>query len=69
MLGEQRADRLHRNAMVLLSHDHLWEPPDFAAAVSGGVTAHVVMPFVDVEVWGGAEAFEDTKHREEGNAR
>jgi len=55
--------------MVLLSHDHLWEPPDFAAAVSGGVTAHVVMPFVDVEVWGGAEAFEDTKHREEGNAR
>ena len=31
--------------MVLLSHDHLWEPTDFAAAVTGGVTAHVVMPF------------------------
>jgi membrane dipeptidase len=66
---EPRAERLHRNAMVLLSHDHLWEPADFAAAVVGGVTARVVMPFVDVEIWVGPEAFEATSRREEGNAR
>jgi membrane dipeptidase len=62
-------ERLHRDAMVLLTHDHLWEAADFAAAVTGGVTARVVMPFVDVEIWGGPEAFEETKHREEGHAR
>jgi membrane dipeptidase len=66
---KRRAERLHREAMVLLSHDHLWEPADFAAAVAGGVTARVVMPFVDVEIWGGPEAFEATSRREEGNAR
>jgi membrane dipeptidase len=66
---ERRAERLHREAMVLLSHDHLWEPADFAAAVAGGVTARVVMPFVDVEIWGGPEAFEATSRREDGNAR
>jgi membrane dipeptidase len=63
------AEQLHRNALVLLCHDHLWEPADFAAAVAGGVTARVVMPFIDVDVWGGPEAFEATRRREEGNAR
>jgi membrane dipeptidase len=66
---EPRAERLHREAMVLLSHDHLWEPADFAAALAGGVTARVVMPFVDVEIWGGPEAFQATSRREEGNTR
>ena len=66
---EQRARELHAQAMVLLCHDHLFEPPDFAAAIAGGVTARVVQPFVDVEIWGGTDAFEATKHQEEGVAR
>src|SRR5215469_11634385 len=55
--------------MVLLCHDHLFEPADFAAAIAGGVTARVVQPFVDVEVWGGTEAFESTRYLEDGVAR
>src|SRR4051812_22594894 len=68
-MTQSRADALHREAMVLLAHDHLWAPADFAAAVAGGVTARVVMPFVDVDVWGGPEAFEATSRREDGNTR
>ncbi len=66
---EARAETLHRQAMVLLSHDHLWAPADFAAAVEGGVTAHVVMPFVDVEIWAGQQAFDATSRREDEHAR
>ena len=55
--------------MVLLCHDHLFTPDDFATALAGGVTARVVQPFVDVEVWDGAEAFEATRHLEVGVAR
>jgi membrane dipeptidase len=66
---DTRADTLHRQAMVLLSHDHLWAPSDFAAAVTGGVTAHVVMPFIDVDVWGGQAAFDATARREDDHAR
>jgi membrane dipeptidase len=67
-MTESRSEALHRQAIVLLSHDHLWEPADFAAAVTGGVTAHVVMPFVDVEVWGGQAAFDATSRREDDHA-
>jgi membrane dipeptidase len=66
---DARAERLHRQAMVLLSHDHLWEAADFAGAVSGGVTAHVVMPFVDVAIWDGQEAFDATTRAEDGHAK
>jgi membrane dipeptidase len=63
------ADALHERAWVLLCHDHLWQPNDFTNALHGGVTARVVQPFIDVEVWGGSDAFEVTKHQEEGVAR
>jgi membrane dipeptidase len=63
------AEALHQRAFVLLCHDHLFTPDDFAAAVAGGVTARVVQPFVDVEIWGGVEAFEATRYQEEGVAR
>jgi membrane dipeptidase len=55
--------------MVLLGHDHLWEAADFEAAVVGGVTARIVHAFVDVEIWGGPEAFEATKLQEDGVAK
>jgi hypothetical protein len=64
-----RADALHRRATVLLGHDHLWRPADFDGALTGGVTARIVHAFVDVEVWGGPEAFEATKEQEDGVAR
>ena len=57
-MSERRARALHRDAMVLLCHDHLWQPADFAAAVAGGVTARIVHAFVDVDVWGGPAAFD-----------
>src|SRR5262249_13230654 len=63
------ADALHRRALVLLSHDHLWQPADFAAAVTGGVTAHVVMPFVDLDIWSGQAAFDATSRREDDHAK
>ena len=64
-----RAAALHRRSMVLLCHDHLWAPADFEAAVAGGVTARIVHAFVDVDVWGGPDAFEATKTQEEGVAQ
>jgi hypothetical protein len=36
MMIEMRAEALHRQAMLLPSHDHLWEPTDFAAAGDRG---------------------------------
>jgi membrane dipeptidase len=63
------ATDLHQRATVLLAHDHLFEPADFAAANAGGVTARVVQPFVDVEVWGTPEEFEITRRQESGVAR
>src|ERR1700732_4555465 len=62
------AEALHQRSIVLLCHDHLFEPADYAAALAGGVTARVVQPFVDVEVWGGTEMFEATRHQEDGVA-
>jgi membrane dipeptidase len=63
------AHALHARAMVLLAHDHLWQPQDFADALTGGVTARVVQPFVDVEVWGDQATFDATKYQETGVAR
>jgi len=64
-----RAETVHRRSLVLLAHDHLWAPTDFAAAVTGGVTAHVVMPFVDVDIWGDQAAFDATARREDDHAK
>jgi membrane dipeptidase len=66
---DERAAALHREAMVLLCHDHLWQPADFAAAVTGGVTARIVHAFVDVAIWDGPAAFEATARQEDGVAR
>jgi len=63
------ARALHSRAWVLLSHDHLWQAADFQAALVGGVTARVVHPFIDVDVWHGQQAFDDTRFQETGVAR
>jgi membrane dipeptidase len=55
--------------VVLLAHDHLWEPQDFTAAVAGGVTARIVHAFVDVDVWGDQAAYDATMHDEAGARR
>lgn len=48
---EERARRLHRDAVIVLSHDHLYRPEDLAAMRAGGVAAKVVKLTVDGIYW------------------
>ena len=50
-LQEERARRLHEEAIVLLAHDHFLPPQDLNELQQGRVTAKILMSLVDVRVW------------------
>jgi membrane dipeptidase len=54
---EERAQRLHREAIVFVCHDHTFFPDDFAAMARGGVTAKQVMLTVDARLHADRETF------------
>ncbi len=68
----QRAQRIHREAMVLNLHDHMGRPQDFEDMRQGGVTAKVYKPINDGKYYDKqnrrvfpAEGFDWTTHYQE----
>jgi membrane dipeptidase len=47
----ERAERIHQEATIILAHDHLPPADDVEAMRAGGVTAKILLANVDVRVW------------------
>ena len=59
--AEERAQRLHRGALIMICHDHNLFPEDLDAMVSGGVTAKLVHVCADSLAWSEHEVYLTSK--------
>ena len=61
-LQEERAQRVHREATILLAHDHYPPPQDTADLLRGQIAAKVLLAVVDTRPWASSAAdFERSK--------
>jgi membrane dipeptidase len=51
MAHEERARRIHQEAVIVLAHDHLFPPDDLADLRQGGVTAKILLAVIDTRPW------------------
>ena len=63
MTSANQADRIHRDAIVVVDHDHRPIGPDLPLMAAGGVTAKVYSGTLDVDA---AAGFDVSRNREEG---
>ncbi len=63
MTQTERADEIHRRAVVVVDHDHRPIGPDLPLMLAGGVTAKVYQVTLDVDLDAGVEA---SRHRTDG---
>jgi membrane dipeptidase len=66
---EERAQRLHRDSLIMVCHDHNLFPEDMEAMRRGGVTAKQVHICLDGLIWADREAFRASAKLEDGYIR
>lgn len=63
---ENRAIALHKEALIVLCHDHMWDLKDFLAMRKGGVTAKILHLTVDALLFDTEEIFRRSIKEERG---
>ncbi len=66
---EERAQRLYRDSVIFVCHDHNLLPRDIEAMRRGGITAKQIHICLDAQLWADREVYEASATREDGYLR